>query len=441
MRDSMHSTDSNEMKKKVRYTSLHTNLFILFSFCFLLYMPKFNIPSTLFDILSYGIPMIYLLVNIKVLKKLSNKQSFFLLCIALLLFMSCLFPLINKTNDFSYFKVHLDSCKILLSYVALLCLIIKKHGDRMSLYYFMYYYILTHVIYVLVTIIMVCFPSLQDMWFTLVHKDALIGIRDEYLFRVGWQGFAGFRLTLHCTFSVIFALYLRYRVRPCVIRTGQFWLSFAGCLMGNMFYGRSGLVVTIVVSILAILIWNRQNIIKILKFACLAAGIILFMTSLKDVPLLGEWYDWMSRPIVNMMSSGEFGDSSFETLKEMNQIEIPPESFLFGDGRYTEDGHYYMGTDAGFIRNVFFWGIFGAVISYGITLCGILEVRKASKLLIVQLLIVFFSFEYKGAVYYEFIAITFAIDLALCISRLKPSQIEERRAEQSSTLVLDYCDG
>lgn len=412
---------------KTEYVPLRMNFFVLFSFCFLLYIPKFNIPSVLFDLISYGIPITYVLLNFNMVRTFSSKQFLLLFCILILLLLSCLFPLINGTGDLSYFKVHLDSSRMLLSYIALLCLVIKKHGREKSLHYFMYYYALTHLVYVIVTVLMVCLPSIQDIWFTVVQKNSLIGSRNEYLFRVGWQGFSGFRQTLHCTFGAIFALYLRYGVKPCAIGARQFWLLFIGCAVGNMFYGRSGLILTIVVSALAIIVWNRKNMGKIFRFVCLIAGGVLAVAALKNVPFLDSWYNWMSGPVVNLISSGDFDDSSFDTLKEMNQVEVSFNTFLFGDGIYTDNGHYYMSTDAGFFRNILFWGIFGAILSYGVTLYCIFKTKEISRLLAVQLLIVFLAFEYKGAVYYEFITITFAIYLAFYTSKLKLAKQEDKR--------------
>ena len=62
-------------KKLKKITTLRINFFILFAFCFLIYMPKFNIPSIILNLISYGVPSVYILLNINILKHLSRRQA------------------------------------------------------------------------------------------------------------------------------------------------------------------------------------------------------------------------------------------------------------------------------------------------------------------------------------------------------------------------------
>lgn len=77
----------------------------------------------------------------------------------------------------------------------------------------MYYYALTHAIYVIGTLLLVFIPSLKTFWFSVFEEVVSSEMLSEsfgYTFRIGWQGFSGYRLTLHCTLSCIFLLYLFY---------------------------------------------------------------------------------------------------------------------------------------------------------------------------------------------------------------------------------------
>ncbi|WP_172840628.1 hypothetical protein [Sphingobacterium sp. B29] len=63
--------------------------------------------------------------------------------------------------------------------------------------------------------------------------------------------------------------------------------------------------------------------------------------------------------VYNYIDTGETGTKSGEILDEM-YFPISWQTFLFGDGIYTgKDGAYYMHTDAGIMRNILFYGIFG----------------------------------------------------------------------------------
>ncbi|MBR1796131.1 hypothetical protein IJ765_02630 [Candidatus Saccharibacteria bacterium] len=391
---------------------------ILFAFCFLIYMPKFNLPAIIQQIISVIIPLAYILFNIDRIGKIGKKQWAIVLSAILLSLLSCVFPLLHGTGDFSYFAISLIFYRKALTFVALLLMIEKHHGRERSLQYFMYYFILTHIAYVIGTLLFVFIPGLRSVWFSIFEKEVMYGNEAGHLFRVGWRGFAGFRVTLYCTISVIFALYLRYGAKPAQITNQQFLFAYLFNIAGNMFYGRSGLLISLIVSILGFLYWNRKNLKRIVVAALSSVILILGIGSLRYIPLLQNWYEWMSSPIINLVTTGDMQNSSFDRLQEMNQVKIEGTTLLVGDGYYTEeDGHYYMRTDAGFVRNVLFWGLIGALISYGTTLYSIFTLFRLNKLLVLQILILFIAFEYKGAAYYEFLPIMFILNTAMYDSK------------------------
>lgn len=413
--------------KKNNIRLLRIRPWILFLFCLFLYPPTLKAFPALTNILTIGVPVVYLMMNRNLLHSINTRQSRIFLGIILMIILSVLVPFLKDTNDYSYLYITTYFFRKLLVYLFIICLIIKKHGSEKAFYYLMYYFSLVHLIFVLGTLLLVLLPSAQNVWFSIFKKEAsssALLTSFGYTFRFGWQGFAGFRLTLYCTLGAIFSLYLGFGTKPRVINTRQFLMTFLGCVVGNMFYGRSGLLVTLIVTLIAVVYWNRKNLKRLLAFIGIAIIFVLSVGLLKDVPVFSDWYVWMSRPILNLLSTGDFDNQSFDTLRTMSQIEIPPETVVFGDGKYTDDGHYYMTTDVGYMRNVFFWGLFGVIISYGLTLYSIFHLREISKLLVLQFLIVFVIFEYKGAVYYEFIPLLFSIDFAFMLAEAKPGKEE-----------------
>lgn len=413
-----------ETIKKKAFEFLHINPFVLMAFCFFIYIPKFNIPQWALSIIALGIPALYVICNFKLFLKLSSRQLMLLLFAALLVMLSVFVPILHDTMDFSYLSIMTTFFKRIIVYLALLCLIIRVHGKDHALQYFLYYFAAMHVVYVIGTLLMVFIPGLKDFWLSLIAKEEILenmsaADSSTYMFRIGWQGFSGFRLTLYCTLSVIFILYLRYAAKPAAISGRQFWLCFLGCVLGNMFYGRSGLMVTIVVCLLAFIYWNRKNIKRIIIFGAIVLIGILGVSALGNIPGLRSWYEWMSSPIINLLTTGDMQDGSFDKLQEMHQVEISNEAFTFGDGYFMDGNKYYKDTDVGFIRNILFWGIIGAILSYSATIYAIWGFGKLDKLLVLQLLIVFLAFEYKGDVYYEFLPLAFIVETALNIENEK----------------------
>ena len=135
----------------------------------------------------------------------------------------------------------------------------------------------------------------------------------------------------------------------------------------------------------------------------------------------------MSTPVIDLITTRETDNASFSHLQEMGQTEIPPTTLIIGDGRHTEDGHYYMRTDIGYMRIIFFWGLIGAIPTYFLTFRYIYKTRRLSPIVFIQLLITFLIFEYKGDVYYEFLPLLFTIDQAYYLSTVEKRPQLERK--------------
>ena len=82
-------------------------------------------------------------------------------------------------------------------------------------------------------------------------------------------------------------------------------------------------------------------------------------------------------------------------------------TILIGDGRYTENGLYYMGTDAGIMRPLLFGGLIFAFVRY-IGLYGILlwrmfkyETEKYEKIVLFWTLVMCILFEIKGEIVFS----------------------------------------
>ncbi|MCM1439639.1 MAG: hypothetical protein NC131_10655 [Roseburia sp.] len=389
-------------------TKVKIHIPIVIIFCLFIYPVIFKFSSIVSYIYIYGVPVVYLLFNWRLIKRITKKQLVIIILAMLLILLGCVYPILHRTHDYSYVKITFYIFRKLIIYLFLGCILVKKYKEKASFEHFIFYYSIVHAIYVIGTIILVFVPNLKQIWFSIfMGQDRLEQMQASYgyTFRVGWQGFSGYRLTLHCTFCCIFLLYL-YFVGGKTLRLNfkQFIVTYMLCLLGNMFYGRSGLVVSIVVSIIGIFVWNIKHIHKLLLFICVLGISLLFIYSLRDITQFSDWYRWMSNPVINFFKYGSFKSASFNSLKQM--VFMPKwETILFGDGYFTLNGLYYMETDSGIMRNILFWGIIGMIISYGMTIYSIWDLKRKNWLLCILMLFTFAVFEYKGDVYYEFVAL------------------------------------
>ena len=94
--------------------------------------------------------------------------------------------------------------------------------------------------------------------------------------------------------------------------------------------------------------------------------------------------------------------ASLRSLLDAESSKFPDNAItlLFGDGRYYyDDGSYYMHTDIGYLRNIFFGGIF--LIIFIISILLILSLYSNSIMYLVLILPVCLLLHYKGVFMYN----------------------------------------
>src|SRR5690606_38149554 len=68
--------------------------------------------------------------------------------------------------------------------------------------------------------------------------------------------------------------------------------------------------------------------------------------------------------LYSYFDEGTLTTVSTDMLSEM-YFTIDWQTFIFGDGKYINpDGSYYLYTDAGYMRNILFYGIFGTMVLF-----------------------------------------------------------------------------
>ena len=109
---------------------------------------------------------------------------------------------------------------------------------------------------------------------------------------------------------------------------------------------------------------------RIIIFFLISALLILsFNTFFKDLLLENNDIKMVSHAFelfINYSQSGKLESASTNHLSEMYVYPDNLKTWILGDGRFTaEDGeHYYKGTDVGYLRILFFMGLFGLLILY-----------------------------------------------------------------------------
>ena len=314
----------------------------------------------------------------------------------------------NGSNDLSFYNNLLSVLRVLLYFLFLSCFLKRYPNLLMSktlFEQFMTFYIIGNVLYVSFTLILVAFPAFKGFWFRLISLSAMdrqLLSEPIYQNRIGIDGFAGYRNAFSCAVSMIFSLFLS----EAYPKERKKYIFFAVmCVTGNVFYGRSGLAVSIVCALLYAVWYQKINFRRLIK-ALLIAALIYFLGSaflVSKNASMRTTLSWAFNPLIELATTGKSTNYSFNHMMYDMTFMPPLKTLLIGDGYYTEPGtgHYYMRTDLGFMRVTLFGGLPACVLIYGTVLFGILSFRKQSGYLVCALALAFCAFEFKGDIWYS----------------------------------------
>ena len=182
-----------------------------------------------------------------------------------------------------------------------------------------------------------------------------------------------------CSLGVVFSIILMSKGYKIGI------LFLLSSLLGNLFYGRFG----VILSCFAIVFFALRTIsikkIGVYLISVLAMCIIFdIFFEMLDNPLLDAWKLWLMQPIEAFITGVEFGQITFGSSGDKLAYDmywLPGiDTLIFGDGRYTNVlGDYYMHTDAGYMRIVLYFGFIGALFVYALYVVLFLWERQVNK--------------------------------------------------------------
>lgn len=404
-------------------------------FCVLMAFVYFPIRIKGFTFLTYivvyVIPIMYLVFNIRWLRSILNRIRYsrigytvIILCVLLLV--SVIYPVVHGTFDFSYIFLYWRYFFLILLKSVFLAAVYEKNISKTDTVGYVECFLYALCLYVVFTAITLLVPPLRN-WLVshlyMTPKEYTDSLDPVYVTRFGWSGFAGFGMTIYCSIGVILACGMV--LRSLGINKQIKYLCLMGVLLiGNMFYGRSGMLVSlfcIFFTFLKLYIKKaKKAILIIIASACTIVGMIVV---LKDHnPQIQTWYRWCFSLMVSFLETGKATDGSLRTLTSQMYWLPSIKTILFGDGYYTMNGRYYMHTDSGIMRPILYYGL----PFYLLGICGVLNCYSCLKHEFVKrhflsskdaaffVMLLFFStclFEFKGEAYYLFICVLLPIIL------------------------------
>lgn len=146
----------------------------------------------------------------------------------------------------------------------------------------------------------------------------------------------------------------------------------------------------------------------LLKFVVMVMGMALIALLLLPEDILNfvteSLLPWVFDVFIKYFETGS-ADNSY-ALHSVNDfyrnVYITQQEWWIGDGQYTYyDGSYYKEVDAGYLRQLFYWGLIGSVISTWYALLYFIKPLKLSRkyndtIFILFIGVMTFIFQYKG---------------------------------------------
>lgn len=303
--------------------------------------------------------------------KLKKEILYNILWLLALLFPFLATIIINDNIDSWGFRAILN---VFVFFAAFLVIYLYKKIDTINFEKVVKLIIYIILLNIVIAIVMFTVPQFKDVIFKLQGQgtsatDQLYYVSSFRLFGIG--NFFFYQAGVFCAWGLILVTYFLKQ------KTSLRWLLiYLIILISGIFFARTTFI-GFLISLLYYIYPNSFNIKelnaffkRIIIFFLISALLILsFNTFFKDLLLENNDIKMVSHAFelfINYSQSGKLESASTNHLSEMYVYPDNLKTWILGDGRFTaEDGeHYYKGTDVGYLRILFFMGLFGLLILY-----------------------------------------------------------------------------
>lgn len=292
-------------------------------------------------------------------------------CYIPVLIMTVFSCLMNASTDFTYITYFIS---IFFAFYAnyLIARLSHKIYGQFTLSIFFKYLIFAELVYLFLSLLMFIQPSANDMLLSLLRKDDLAKVALERTEGLRIQGFGASYFgagIVNGLFLIFLAIYTSMRSISTKERV-LYYLLYCFVFVVGMMQART----TIVGAALGIWVmlccskgiknWLRIAFTFILVIAVSVASFDLIARSVSfDIDTL---YKFAFELFINYAENGEATTSSTNRLWEFYDI-IPTDfkTWLIGDAKLSSDkGGYYMYTDVGYFRYIFYFGVIGMLLMF-----------------------------------------------------------------------------
>lgn len=277
-------------------------------------------------------------------------------------------------------------------------------------------------LYVISTLFFLAFPKFKNPWINIIGiNSAIKGYSwvQAYATRFSIAGWSSFHGSYFAGFSIIC---LMWSYSEKIIKGKFFLIAFVMNSLACIFYGRFGIMMEIIILGLYILLSLNVKVIQrlIIIVPILITFAMVLISVIPENEISVQVIRWMTEPIQFLLSGDKNSSASLSELSDMyNMTVFSTRDLLMGNGRWiNRDGSYYGHIDVGFLRNIYYGGLFYTIALYAMMICYIyLIAREISKkrshisLWFVLLLVYFLFGEAKGDTVFYFIKLSLPLGI------------------------------
>lgn len=288
----------------------------------------------------------------------------------------------NATYDF-YFAFYIISIAVIFFAGYLFTFIFKriiaKH-DFITLVLRLFVYAI--VAQSVIAVIFFVSPGIYSATTSIFPNTALYEEDTNIIgFRLIGLGSAFFRGGVINGLALITIIYLYHKnnIKKSLIWAGIYlFILFVGIMIARTTI--IGLGISILYLILGKCETKRNSFLKkskwIVSLFCITSLLAVFAIQYVDEQLLKFGFEFF----YNYEKTGNFESASTNRLQEMYILPDNLKTWIIGDGKYnTADGHYYMSTDVGYLRLLFYGGLPMVLAFYYFSWCIIKQIYVIDK--------------------------------------------------------------
>lgn len=412
------------MKTQSIYNSKIYSIYIYIIFFFYLYSIEFiGVPLNLGTRVILGlIGLIVYLVNNKKINYINKNYIYLYVFLIIISLYSLISIVYNRSYDIEFFLKYPISIIIILSssyYVKKI--IINKYKEK-TFEKVIEIFINAVVIQIIISLIMFTTPIVRDFLTNIqVNSEYELAVLNESInYRLNGFGARFFGAGIVNGFALIFIATLLKKTNKDT-KTLYLTIKFIFIFIFGMAIART----TIIGFILSLVVlFYPQKTLSITKiktqfkfiFFIITIPILVFILLLilfpNSLEKLQSNFEFGFELILNSINSKSF---ETESTNQMLNMYIWPSTFktyLIGDGLYTDPvtKKYYMGTDIGYLRLIYYFGIIG-LISYFIfqivLIKSIYKLNREYKFTFIIIFIYLITLNFKGFTDFFYICILF----------------------------------